>query len=250
MRSIAVLALKLSALVTVANALKISTIRNPSTPGNGCIIASSNAAGAPVVINQCDVDLVKEDWDYTGIVQNPLPQPLKVFGDKCLDVKDGVNADGTKLQIWDCVPGSTNQLWIHRNDDFTLQWAGTNKCVDLTDGSLEDGNVLQIWTCDSTNYNQKWSSGAVAHPDQGVTLEAMGRPPHLANVCMRAAQNADGAKVQLDICGQPIIPELVWTLPELGTMEIHRMAIRSRFGRVLREMPTRCGRLMVPLSRG
>ena len=30
------------------------------------------------------------------------------------DVKDGVNADGTKLQLWQCVSGNTNQQWARR----------------------------------------------------------------------------------------------------------------------------------------
>jgi hypothetical protein len=70
-------------------------------------------------------------------------------------VKDGVNADGTKLQIWSCVQGSKNQQWISLTDS-TFQWSGTNKCIDLSDGKITDGNVLQLWTCDSNNSNQKW----------------------------------------------------------------------------------------------
>jgi hypothetical protein len=70
-------------------------------------------------------------------------------------VKDGVNADGTKLQIWSCVENSKNQQWISVTDG-TFQWSGTNKCTDPTDGKITDGNVLQIYTCDSKNANQKW----------------------------------------------------------------------------------------------
>ncbi|KAK1218101.1 hypothetical protein PQX77_019232, partial [Marasmius sp. AFHP31] len=84
----------------------------------------------------------------------------------CLDVKDGVNADGTKLQIWTCTPGSTNQLWISVND-FTFNWAGTNKCIDLTDGDITDGNQLQIWSCvgGSGSPNQKWGGNPIPNTE-------------------------------------------------------------------------------------
>ena len=42
---------------------------------------------------------------------------LSVFnGTKCLDVKDGVDADGTQLQVWDCTEGDTNQQWYFTGD--------------------------------------------------------------------------------------------------------------------------------------
>ncbi|KAJ7463161.1 ricin B lectin domain-containing protein, partial [Mycena latifolia] len=93
---------------------------------------------------------------------NAGPQTITIFGDKCIDVTGGVNADGTKLQIWMC-SGNTNQQWVSVTDS-TLQWAGTDKCIDLTDGKITDGNGLQIWTCDSMNFNQRW----VGMPDLDV----------------------------------------------------------------------------------
>ena len=49
---------------------------------------------------------------------------------QCLDVTNGVNEDGTKLQIWTCIAGNTNQMW-NANADGTYTWAGTNKYDDL-----------------------------------------------------------------------------------------------------------------------
>ena len=83
---------------------------------------------------------------------------------QCLDVKDGVNADGTKLQLWSCVDGNTNQLWIPVGPGLGIyEWVGTNKCIDLTDGITTNGNPIQIWTCDTNlvNDNQKWAKGTV-----------------------------------------------------------------------------------------
>ncbi|KAJ7292574.1 ricin B lectin domain-containing protein [Mycena rebaudengoi] len=115
----------------------------------GCISASENTNGAPVVIHDCNTeDLTLHEWRVSFYTKEDAgPQPLVAFGDsdKCLDVTGGVNADGTKLQIWSCTDGP-NQKWISKRDN-TFQWAGTNKCIDLTDGKIGNGNQLQLWTC-------------------------------------------------------------------------------------------------------
>ncbi|KAJ7688019.1 ricin B lectin domain-containing protein, partial [Mycena rosella] len=125
----------------------------------GCIAVAENADGEPLIVHNCNTEnLANQGWNltfWTGPVKNVGPQHITVFGDKCIDVMDGVNADGTKLQIWTCSEGNPNQQWISVTDD-TLQWNGTDKCIDLTDGKITDGNVLQIYTCDDSNSNQKW----------------------------------------------------------------------------------------------
>lgn len=44
---------------------------------------------------------------------------------------DGKDADGTKLQVFACTAGNTNQQFVF-NSNFSIQWKGHNKCVDLT----------------------------------------------------------------------------------------------------------------------
>ncbi|KAJ7210583.1 ricin B lectin domain-containing protein, partial [Mycena haematopus] len=89
---------------------------------------------------------------------------IQIFGDKCLDATNGANVDGTKLQIWTCASGNTNQLWLPAGQDSTITWAGQNKCVDLTNGNIENGNQVQIWDCDAQNDNQKWNHLALTQP--------------------------------------------------------------------------------------
>lgn len=36
-----------------------------------------------------------------------------IFGNKCLDVTNGLTVDGTKLQIWTCTSGNTNQQFYY-----------------------------------------------------------------------------------------------------------------------------------------
>jgi hypothetical protein len=67
--------------------------------------AASNADGAIVTIEACTAK-TNQLWTFDG-------SGVRIFGNKCLDVKDGVNSDGTKLQIWTCATGSKNQGWIY-----------------------------------------------------------------------------------------------------------------------------------------
>ncbi|KAK1231148.1 hypothetical protein PQX77_005739 [Marasmius sp. AFHP31] len=200
-------ALSLIALSTlVAARLQLQSF-NPGFDAagrQGCISASENADGAPVVIHDCNTEeTAKHDWEVSLFTrQNAGPQQIKVFGDKCLDVKDGANTDGTKLQIWTCTPGSTNQLWISVND-FTFNWAGTDKCIDLTDGNIADGNQLQIWTCvgGPGSQNQKWSGNPVPNTEAPATNFVGGAPnPDLPSMCLSAESNTDGAAIALAEC--------------------------------------------------
>lgn len=80
-------------------------------PGNDagkCLTAANNANGAAVTLQPC-TGADSQKWTFTGGV-------VQVFGSKCLDVTDGVNADGTKLQIWDCNNGDANQQFYYTGD--------------------------------------------------------------------------------------------------------------------------------------
>ncbi|KAJ6554375.1 ricin B lectin domain-containing protein [Mycena capillaripes] len=163
----------------------------------GCIAVADNAEGEPLTIHNCNTeDLPSQDWDFTfwtttigeeSSGKNVGPQQIKVFRNKCIDVKDGINADGTKLQIWTCTEGDANQQWISDTDN-TFQWSGTNKCIDLTDGKITDGNVLQIYTCDSKNSNQKWTND----PNPAAA--------ELVHLTGGHSSDTDGAEVALVAC--------------------------------------------------
>ncbi|KAF9267204.1 hypothetical protein L218DRAFT_941778 [Marasmius fiardii PR-910] len=187
---------------------------------HGCISATSNTDGAPVVIQDClySADTSTQDWDFTiPPFENAPPQPLRLFGNKCLDVTGGVNADGTKLQMWTCGNQNPNQLWIG-GIGLIYQWAGTNKCIDLTDGNIANGNQLQIWTCDATtsNPNQQFTVGETppAPPTSG-TLAAV-RQTHEPEFCLSPSSNSDGASVVLAACTSTTAG-LTWALPAVGS---------------------------------
>ncbi|KAJ7864529.1 hypothetical protein B0H13DRAFT_2353632 [Mycena leptocephala] len=72
----------------------------------------------------------------------------------CLDVTNGVDADGTPLQISTCVAGDASQQWISAG-----QIGGTpHICVNVPNGDVTAGTVLQITECDATfnDIDQNW----------------------------------------------------------------------------------------------
>lgn len=105
--------------------IEILRLSTATSTDSLCMSASSNADGAAVTIDKCSTSA---SWSLPA---TPLTGQVKAFSNKCLDVKDGVNADGTKLQIWTCADGNTNQQW-RTSSNGTLIWAGKNKCVDVS----------------------------------------------------------------------------------------------------------------------
>jgi len=130
----------------------------PSSPGNCATVIGTAANGAAVGISPCEGN-PNQVWTFNGstISQNNLHLDL------CWDVTNGVNTDGTKIQVWTCVSGNTNQQFGHAGGDLLyfpddrFTWVGKNKCVDLTDGSVAGGNQLQVWDCIADNTNQDWA---------------------------------------------------------------------------------------------
>ncbi|KAF6756835.1 macrofage activating glycoprotein [Ephemerocybe angulata] len=132
----------------------------PSVNDAKCLTVQSNSDGAVVVLQTC-TGSANQKWTFTG-------GNVRAFGNKCLDVKDGVNQDGSRLQVWTCASENTNQKWNYNKWDNTLEWQGKGKCVDLVDGKQDDGTPTQIWSCWNQNSNQIWTTGYMynALPDK------------------------------------------------------------------------------------
>ncbi|KIY43865.1 macrofage activating glyco protein [Fistulina hepatica ATCC 64428] len=116
-----------------------------------CLTATSNYDGAAVTIEACVTGSSSQKWFFGN-------SNVRIYDDKCLDIINGVNADGTKLQIWTCASGDVNQQFYYTSDHH-LAWTDHGRCVDLTGGNLSAGNRPQIWTCRSDNPNQVWNTG-------------------------------------------------------------------------------------------
>ncbi|KAF8202645.1 ricin B lectin domain-containing protein, partial [Mycena galopus ATCC 62051] len=106
----------------------------PSASTTKCLTAASNTDGAAVEIEDCVAGgSTSQAWTISG-------STLQIYGDKCLDVTGGLDADGTLLQVWTCTTADSNQQWTLSGN--TIQWSGTSECVDLTSGAATDGNIV------------------------------------------------------------------------------------------------------------
>ncbi|KAJ7065646.1 ricin B lectin domain-containing protein [Mycena amicta] len=171
-----------------------------------CLTASKNADGAAVVIQPCGNNATQlNSWVSPNGVG--VAGPLKIFGDKCLDVVNGVNADGTKLQIWTCATGNTNQMWVPGGQEIPIAWSGKGKCIDLTGGNTTAGNQFQVWTCDNQNDNQRFNNLDVTEPKTRTI-----KPKADTTKCVTAASHTVGAAVIISPCVANS-PEQAWSAP-------------------------------------
>ncbi|KAJ7887902.1 hypothetical protein B0H13DRAFT_1888659 [Mycena leptocephala] len=135
----------------------------------------------------------------------------------CLDVKDGMNADGTKLQIWTCAAGNTNQQWIFVCSPGSPQivWARRNKCVDATKRNVTNMNVMQFRDCDASfsNSNQNWGIAIVTEP-KSVSLSHASD----TSLCIAASANSTSTPVTVETCSSNS-PARTWIGFDVGIIK-------------------------------
>jgi hypothetical protein len=90
---------------------------------------------------------------------------------KCVDDNGQSTADGTKIQMWDCNSGSSQQWTVA--SDGTLQVYG--KCMDITGANYGNGTGIELWTCNG-GANQQWkaTNGTLVNPASGKCLDDPG----------------------------------------------------------------------------
>jgi hypothetical protein len=112
-----------------------------STPGGPCLEVSGRTDGSIVrTVADCPINPgPNRTWTLVGgsaLDSEAGITQIRIFGTKCLDVTAGVNADGTRLQIWECGSNNPNQLFIVNDQDGTIRWYNHGKCVDAPSGGL------------------------------------------------------------------------------------------------------------------
>ncbi|KAF7297411.1 hypothetical protein MIND_00974700 [Mycena indigotica] len=215
-------------VITLSLAIAVSAAQiqsaNPSFTAagiQGCVSVQDNVDGAPVTIHDCNRgDSATYDWEVNYLTSQPATsQQIKIHGNKCLDVKDGANKDGTDVQIWTCNENNANQQWVW-NLDSTFRWGNTNKCLDLRDGRITDGTPLQIWTCNGGS-NQAWVSGRVDLKSDHVRLAISDSKVLSPLFCVTASSNNFDAPVGLADCEnfQATYPKgnITWNVPSVHT---------------------------------
>ncbi|KAJ3520024.1 hypothetical protein NMY22_g12929 [Coprinellus aureogranulatus] len=91
---------------------------------------------------------------------------------KCLEVRGGVFANGTPVQIYDC-NGTPAQDWVINRGSTKVKLANTNFCLDA--GSTPGNGVgMKIWECYDNLPAQQWfftSDNRIALEGQGQCLD-------------------------------------------------------------------------------
>ncbi|KAH6890200.1 ricin B lectin domain-containing protein [Coprinopsis sp. MPI-PUGE-AT-0042] len=100
---------------------------------------------------------------------HPKGQPTK-----CVEIRGGIIADGTPVQIYDC-NGTTAQKWFfsrNTNSDLRLVDGGlVTWCIDAgSDPSFPNGTQMKLWRCDARLDQQAWYIG----DDGTIQLTAIG----------------------------------------------------------------------------
>lgn len=124
----------------------------PVATGN-CWTAASNTDGAAVTLQKCNgLGNAAQSWTFSAGAPDGegagTVGTITIFGNKCLDVTNGVNQSGTKLQIFGCSTANKNQQWqlIDQGDNIaqSVQWVGSTRCVDLTGGVQANGTPVRL----------------------------------------------------------------------------------------------------------
>jgi hypothetical protein len=121
--------------------------------GSG-LCAEVNRYGAPwangelVVQRVCDGSPVQQ-WAPVN-TGGGVYEFVNAYSGDCMDVRNGVNADTTVIQQWEC-RGSNSMKWTINPNSFTgvhqivSQTGG--RCLDVRNGALWDGAQIQIYHC-------------------------------------------------------------------------------------------------------
>ncbi|KAF8197758.1 ricin B lectin domain-containing protein, partial [Mycena galopus ATCC 62051] len=171
---------------------------HPGLDSSKCLTAASATNGAAVEIEDC-IPGGSESQEWA------IGSNIWAFGGAfCLDVTDGDEVDGTRMQLWQCTQDNTNQEWTVSGK--TIQWTDTSFCLDLTNGDTTNGNVVQIWVTRPLGPNQQWTmtTGTTALPNFAI------RPGASATTCLAAPQNVNGGKVVVQPCDAS--PGQIWQI--------------------------------------
>ncbi|MFE7874935.1 non-reducing end alpha-L-arabinofuranosidase family hydrolase [Micromonospora humida] len=96
-----------------------------------------------------------------------------VASNRCIDVPNSTQTNGTRVQLYDC-NGQSNQQWTYTSNK-QLRVYGT-KCLDANGAGTANGTGIIIWDCNS-GANQQWNinaNGTITGVQSGRCLDVWG----------------------------------------------------------------------------
>ncbi|MEU6309961.1 ricin-type beta-trefoil lectin domain protein [Streptomyces sp. NPDC047014] len=126
---------------------------------------------AGTYVQQYDVQGLRLLASGAGAALSPQGR-ITGLGGKCLDVKGGKAANGTRIQLHTC-NGTAAQSWI-LGKDGTFRAFG--KCLDNARNATANGNRISLYDCNGSAA-QRWSvnaRGQIVHVASGKVLDVTG----------------------------------------------------------------------------
>jgi len=129
------------------------------------------------------------------------PDPIPVIGNEiiaasgaCIDVQDGLTADGTPIVLFECV-NSPNQKWFIGNGRISESYGS---CLDVLGGAATQGASIVLVTCNGAP-SQHWRI-------------ANGQIIGLGGNCLGAMGGASASLTPLILSSCKDVPSQKWTV--------------------------------------
>ncbi|MEV0537448.1 arabinofuranosidase catalytic domain-containing protein [Kitasatospora sp. NPDC050463] len=152
------------------SSLLLGTGGDNSPNGQGEFFEGAITAGFPsdATENAVQASITAAGYGKTG---GGAAAPLRsTSANRCLDVPNAGQTNGTQNQLWDC-HGGTNQQWTATAAKELRVYGG--KCLDAEAKGTANGTKAIIWDCNGQT-NQQWNlnaDGTVTSVQSGLCLD-------------------------------------------------------------------------------
>jgi hypothetical protein len=146
-----------------------------SVSGQGEFFEGAITAGFPTdaTENAVQSDIAAVGYSGNGTTPPPGSALRNTNANRCLDVPNLSQTNGTQVALWDCNGGS-NQQWALTGAKELRVYG--NKCLDDEANGTANGTRAIIWDCNGQT-NQQWnlnSDGSITNVRSGLCLDAAG----------------------------------------------------------------------------
>jgi hypothetical protein len=156
------------------SSLLLGTGGDNSVSGQGEFFEGAITAGFPSDATENAVQAGITAAGYGGGSTGGQATALRnTNANRCLDIPNSSQTNGTQSELWDCNGGS-NQQWTPTSAK-ELRVYGT-KCLDDEANGTANGTRAIIWDCNGGT-NQQWnlnSDGSITNVRTGLCLDASG----------------------------------------------------------------------------
>jgi hypothetical protein len=172
-----------------------------------CMAATGSTVRSPIVLRTCDANDRLQQWRLTRSGELRTPDNL------CADVRGGVDANRTPLQLFDCNRTKAQIFDYTRRGEFRSALRD-DLCVEVAGGNTANGTPIQVFDCNRTA-SQFWKRPLtllLATSNQlGSSIIGLG------SKCMAASGTSLRTPVVLQTCN-PLSPGQQWRLTATGEL--------------------------------